>query len=650
MHPRRFALSAALLFPLAAWSDPLVDVIDRGNARVVVDGVLREWSGALAAIDDRSQVIRGDGAWTGPDDGAMAFAIARDDEGLLVVADVRDDQVIRTRQHAPGEDAIVVTMGFPNGRLWTLWEIAIHPGEPGSFAGAVRYRVPSVRPVPGAQVVEAPQPNGSGFTLEARIPWTAVPGLRDNLAAARFRVAYHDADRGGVTELANGGGDVRHPQELPPTVAAAPAVAAAAVDQLARFRREHGNLDARPLLERAGDLMGAGGVERVAVLPRHLVAWGPEIGGGASYTFLEFPSGQVTSAQLRDLNGDHKLDVVLTLHASAGAFERELLHVYVMDGERFVRVFARETGRTQGPSQLTNNVSYNGGRVTFTVGESRGFNAGTWPNSAEAGVDAPVTPWGAHRAETYAWSPATRSFTLESSVPNPTAPPMPGSPATASAASDEGPTEAPVPGPDVTGVLALFRQREHLPADARPTHRVTGDVAEDATPEQLYVFGHTLVVVGARYMGGRAYSSVGLAANEGDEVLSLRGADLTGDGRMEAVVTIRRAVTVQVRGAPLASRRDMVFVYGFDPAHRGRLFAAEVARRVDDAAVVNRVTLPRGRGGEFVIEAGAARGWTQETYPFHDAAPQGFEALLLPWAPPSRVAYRWNGSAVVRAP
>jgi hypothetical protein len=631
-------------------ADPLIDVVDRGAARVVLDGVLREWQGNLVGLDDRAQLTRGANAWSGPDDASVGFCVARDEEALYLVAEVRDDQVIRTRAHRPGEDALVLTIAFPNGRLWTAWELAVMPGEPGSFAGAVQYRVPRLRALPGAQVVEAPFANGSGFTVEARIPFASLPGLRDNLGSARMRLAYDDADRGGASTLASGTGDVRRPQDLPPTVAASAAVAAQSVDQLARFQREH-SVTGTPVFDRSADAMGTSVPERVVAFPRHLLAFGRDIAGGTSYTFLEFPTGQITGAMMRDVTGDRRADVVVNLRVPGGPFDRELVHVYTLDATgSFQRAFVRETARAQGERRVANTPAWAGSSVTFAVTESRGFDATTWPASVEAGVDAPVTPWGPHRTQRYRWDDTARSFVLERSEPNAAAA-RAAAPVVAAPTPADGPDEPTDNGPDVAGVLSLFRQREHLAPDARPTHRATGDAAEDATPEQFFVFGRSLVLVGPRYQGGRAYASIGLAMGEGDEVVSLRAADITDDGKVEAIVTVRRAVTVQVRGAPLTSRRDMVFAYSFDAAHRGRVFAAEIARRVGSDSVVNRVVLPRGgRGSEIAVETAGAAGWTRETYPFHDGPAQGFEALVLPWEGVRRVTWRWTGTGFARTP
>jgi hypothetical protein len=135
------------------------------------------------------------------------------------------------------------------------------------------------------------------------------------------------------------------------------------------------------------------------------------------------------------------------------------------------------------------------------------------------------------------------------------------------------------------------------------------------------------------------------------DLLSLRAADVTDDGRVEAIVTVRRTVTLTVQGVSNTSQRDMVFAYSFEPSHRGRIFAVEVARRSGEGAIVNRLVLPSGRRGNgLAVETGEARGWTRETYPFHDAPPQGYEALSLPWEGPPRTVWRWGGSSMTRVP
>jgi hypothetical protein len=51
------------------------------------------------------------------------------------------------------------------------------------------------------------------------------------------------------------------------------------------------------------------------------------------------------------------------------------------------------------------------------------------------------------------------------------------------------------------------------------------------------------------------------------------------------------------------------------------------------------------------VRAGRAQGWTEASYPFHDAPQDRVFPLLLPWESASqRVVYRWDGTLFSRSP
>lgn len=652
----RAALSLALLLAATeASAQTAVEVFERGSARLTLDGLLREWSGfgQLRAVDDRASVTVGLPAWRGLDDASFGFALARDDDGLWIAAEVRDDALVRSAAHAASDDHLSVALAVTRDGRTVAYEIDLYPGEPGAFPGAVRARVGAVGPVARAAIVEAALPDRMGITLEARIPWSAIPEVRANLATLRARVAWADVDapRRGSAEsvIATGPGDGAHPDALPLAVGAtAPPAPSALLD---RFRSENG-VTAPARLDRTVDLAGDARPERVVVFPGYVVALGPGVGQGTAYAFIRLParnSDDLLDVTVRDLTGDGKSEVALRQRAGTeGGFTRELLTIYrVDDGGNFQQVFVHEVGRSMGQSRLSDRVTYEPSGLRIESAAPTGFTAATWPAATEAGVEAPLTPWSADRARVFTWSPTARTFTLSRSERN--------AAATVAGNTPSGNTPAPAAAPaplaaDLDGVLRLFRQREGVAEGVAPSHRATGDVAEDAFAEEVLVFGRTLVVVGPRFYGGRSYYSVALPLSEGDTVLDLRLADLTGDGKREAVLRVRRAVVAQVQGAMVPSQREMILAYAVTGARRGRVFAAEVARRVGDQAVVNEVA-GLGDGGAVTIRSGAARGWTAATYPFHDVAPQGFFPLLLPWEPTQRQAtYRWTGSAFERAP
>ncbi len=654
------ALLAALGWSQGAAGDTPVEVFERAGAVLVVDGLVRDWQGfgSLRAVDEGSAVVSGAPAWRGPDDASFGFALARDPTHLWVAAEIRDDRIQRSRAHRPTEDALVISLAAgPVGGRVVAYDIALSPGEPGSFAGAVRIRGRG-GDVAGATVVESA--TGSGFVLEARIPWAALPGLAEAASTLRARVAYHDSDESPTrvdSVVATGRGDAQTPSLLAFTVNAAQA-GAGGPDLLERFRTERGLVGVGPRLDRRINFAGDGQPERLVVFPRHFVVYGPGVAGGTSYAYAELPGApEVTlvDAQARDVTGDGRAEVLVRQRVPTGEYSREVLSVYTADDNGTPRrVFAHELSREGGANRVTNLLSDEaGGGLRVSLGSAVGWTASNYPAAAEAGVEPPLVPWGPDRLRVYTYNTASRSFQRARVEPNPLA--ATPSVATPSAATPgPSPTAAlprPLAPPDVPALLRLYRQQAGLGPETPPNFAEVGDVADDPTPEQVHVYGRTLVVVGPAFLGGRNYYQLGLPLQEGDAVLSLRLVDLTGDGKGEAVLRVRRGATSQIRGETVPSQREMLLVYRFG-AQRGRLFAAEVGRRVGAQSITNTVRLP-GEGappGSIVIDGGSALGWTAETYPFRDLPPQGHFGLILPWQPPRTVTYRWSGTAFAPQP
>lgn len=629
----------------AAGAQVPVELHARGDARLVIDGVLRDWStfGDMHAVDERGRVASGLAAWQGPDDASFAFTLAHDAQALYLAAEVRDDRVVRSRAHRAPDDTLVLT--FAAGASVT--EIELQPGEPGAFAAVAR--VVGRGNLAGATVVEAPLASGSGFTLEARLPWTSLPGVREAMSTLRARVAYRDADVAArpvvETVIATGPGDAQHAASIPMIVGAAAPVSPD--DLLERFRRDHGCVGVAPLLNRPVDVGGDARTERAVVFPGFVVVYGPGVLDGASYSFLELPSHDATALvdpRAIDVTGDRHEEILLTWRTNEEAgLQRDVQLVYQVDDHGALhRIFAQELSRRRGDQSVTDRVTFQGSRIDVSAGEARGFTAATVPNVREAGVEEMLLPWGPVRARTWQWNPAQHAFAATHDEPNPSAQTAPAAVA---------PSLPAARGFDPEALLRLVRARENIAAGTAPDHSATGDVAEDPTPEQVVVFGRTMAVVGPRFLGGATFYSMSLPLNDSDRVLSLRLADVTGDGHADAVLRVQRQVTTQVQGAALVSRREMLLVYGIEAPVRRRLFAAEVARRVDGSSIENEVVMPAPGAAAIRIRPGAARGWTATTYPFHDSAPQGYFPLLLPWdRAQAEVTYRWNGTAFERSP
>lgn len=650
-------LSLATLAPSTARADIIpIEIVDRANTRILPDGRLGEWRRftELIGLDARAQVVTGVDRWMSDADASVGFALAKDDEFLYIAAEIRDDQIVRTREHRSVDDALVISLGARAGSRTVGYDIAILPGIPGSFAGAVQFRGARSGSVSGARVVEENLQGGGGFTIEAQIPWSSLPELRNNLASLRGRVAYHDSDSAGrpsiESVIASGPGDGRSYEQLPP---ARGSTVSTATDLITQFRQAQNLVTSEPFLDRSGNIAGDAQLERVVLFPRYCVVAGPGIAGGSRYAYFEHPirtSEELAEVALRDVTGDSRLDVILRARVNANNMTREILYVYAAVGgaDQLERVFAHELSRSAGGMSVTNRATYEQGpRIRVSFGQNVGFTQQNFPRVQETNVLLPMLAWGQHRSVAYRWQEGLNRFDIDGTDPNPNRAPTAvaanNAPET-TAGGTPGATVAVVPS-DLNGVLALARQRARLDANARPDFQAEGNVAEDRQPEVVHVYGRTIIVAGRAFMSGRSYYSVELP--EGFTVMGLDLADVTDDGQSEALIRARRPLTTQVRGQQLEVVKDFLLVYSFDPGHRGRVFSAEVSRRMGNDAVVNEVRgIARGRGNGLTIAPGRATGWTEQSYPFRDTPPTGFAPLLLPWATRAPVQYRWNGQTL----
>jgi hypothetical protein len=152
-------------------------------ASLTIDGNLAEWSGVVAAAStNRVYSVAG---WDGSDDLTAVWQLAWDNNNLYVAVAVTDDTHV---QNASGNlifrgdslDMQFDTMrdaDFGNGLSPDDFQITLSPGD---FAGnppaAFRYRGTAsgeILDAPGGHnVTVAAQQTGTGYTLEAAIPWT----------------------------------------------------------------------------------------------------------------------------------------------------------------------------------------------------------------------------------------------------------------------------------------------------------------------------------------------------------------------------------------------------------------------------------------------------------------------------------------------
>jgi hypothetical protein len=189
--------------------------------------------------------------------------------------------------------------------------------------------------------------------------------------------------------------------------------------------------------------------------------------------------------------------------------------------------------------------------------------------------------------QTYQWN--GESFAETESQPNPNAR-VEGAevvgteterPATTQPVRDTRPA-APMSDDDV---LARVRADRGVPASVAVRFRARANVAEGREPEQVFALGGAIVVHGPGFQGGQGYFFFEATPSEAD-LLSVETADLTGDGQLEIVFTVKQHLG--------EFQRDILTVLQFTATGIQPLLRVEVARYHGDAErIVNVVDLRR---------------------------------------------------------
>ncbi len=181
--------------------------------------------------------------------------------------------------------------------------------------------------------------------------------------------------------------------------------------------------DVRPKIDLTVNVDGDSQPERVVLIGRDIVVFGPGFKGGNQYAFLTLQfdaSADVKDMTARDLTGEGGANLIvrgtrrLTLAGTREPVEADVLFVYQVKGGTIARIFAVETGRAQGGRRAQGMVQFipskdgRGFEVDVRPGRVIGWTSKTYP----WGQDAPgsgtleplLLPWGGIPSLRYAWN------------------------------------------------------------------------------------------------------------------------------------------------------------------------------------------------------------------------------------------------------
>jgi hypothetical protein len=612
---------------------------------IKLDGVLNEWPAlAVAAV-----------AVKGATKSALKISLQYDESRLYVGADLTD------ASFAAGKDHVLLALAVPKaggGGTYASYEIGLFAGKPGESEGSVRYGQRGS--VPGAKIVEAP--TEGGYSLEAVLPFSAIPEMQATRVGIHGFAAYVDGD----AVIATGRGDSQHPTSMP-WVPSEPELSM--IEQLLAPK---GLTKIAPAADLVADLTGDGIRERIAVFEHYLTICGTSFLGGTGFFYRDLV-GELLKLEVRDVSGRHKGDVVVRRRQSSGDGSREYIEILsaLSPNHEPQLTFAHEIGVRGSDKRISNSVRLSHGEIEVTVEPPSGWDAASYAEPISTDVEPILLPWGAVRSQVFHFdgsrflkakevaqreqNAVARVAREDGAAPDETSraalvhPPEPPTPKVTRG------SEAP---PSSAQVLDQYRRDRGVPSGTAPKVDLQVQVTGDARAERVVLVGRDIVVLGPGIKEGTGYTFTTLQqfADAGD-IRDLSARDLTGDGAADLVVRGVRHLTATDGTASHAKAHvdvEVMFVYEVRDDAITRVFGIETAREHKGKRVqglVQFIPAPGGKAFDILSAPGRATGWNAKTYPWAQDRPGdgSLEPLLLPWGGIASVRYSWNGSQFVRS-
>lgn len=211
-----------------------------------------------------------------------------------------------------------------------------------------------------------------------------------------------------------------HPPEPPtPKVGKGGDLSAQVLDQ---YRQDRGATGVAPAFDLKVQVAGDGRPERIVLVGRDLVVFGPGFKGGTGYAFLTLQqfadASDIKDVSARDSTGDGAADLVVRgvrrLASDSGQVEVDVMFVYSVKPDAITRIFGIETAREQGGKRVQGLVQFipssNGKAfdVLSAPGRVTGWTEKTYPWAQDppgsGQVEPVLLPWGGINTVRYTWN------------------------------------------------------------------------------------------------------------------------------------------------------------------------------------------------------------------------------------------------------
>jgi hypothetical protein len=280
----------------------------------------------------------------------------------------------------------------------------------------------AVEPAAGWDASSYQEPTASDVE-PVLLPWGGVRSQSFRFDGSRFMKAREVKQAATVTPGATPALAVLKPAEpaTPPQQRGGD-LARQLLDQ---YKRDRGvPADAKPKVDISVNVDGDTRAERVVLMGRDIVVFGPGFNGGNQYaviTLQQFADpADVTDLTARDLTGDGAADLVVrgvrhvTAAGAADPVDVEGLFIYRVSSASISRVFSIETGRASGSKRVQGLVQFVPSKdgksfeIDVRPGRATGWNRKTYPWAQDqpggGALEPLLLPWGGIPSLRYGWN------------------------------------------------------------------------------------------------------------------------------------------------------------------------------------------------------------------------------------------------------
>ena len=360
----------------------------------------------------------------------------RDLQGQLVKLEARDvtgrgraDVVLRRKQSVgDAEREYLEVLSAPNAteepRVTFAHEIAVRQSE---------HRIDNAVHLARGEIEVTVEPTTTWDQLTYRepiasdvepilFPWGGVRSQTYKFDGTKFSKKGELTQREQAPPAGNATPDrpPPHPAEPPtPKVGKGGDLSAQVLDQ---YRQDRGATGVAPAFDLKVQVTGDGRPERVVLVGRDIVVFGPGFKGGSGYAFLTLQqfadAADIKDVSARDLTGDGGADVIVRgvrrVTADGGPVDVDVLFVYSVKPDAITRIFGIETAREQHGKRVQGLVQFipssNGKSfdVLSAPGRATGWTEKSYPWQQDvpgSGQLEPVLlPWGGIGSVRYTWN------------------------------------------------------------------------------------------------------------------------------------------------------------------------------------------------------------------------------------------------------